>query len=127
MAEDKNVLQFLSQYDKNVFETAIALRKILFANLPNIIEQLDTPAKMVGYCYGQKYIEMICAIIPSKKGVKVSFYKGIDLPDPEHLLAGAGKITRYVEITPDTLNSSALELLIKNAFAAYKQRISIKK
>ena len=56
------------------------------------------PAKMVAYCYGQNYAELICMLIPSKKGLKLGFYKSVDLPDPHHLLEGSGKISRYIEI-----------------------------
>lgn len=49
------------------------------------------PAKMIAYCYGKKYAETVATIIPSKKGIKLSFYKGIDLPDPHHLPEGTEK------------------------------------
>jgi hypothetical protein len=65
---------------------------------------------MIAYSYGQEYAEMICTIIPSKKGVKLGFYKGIDLPDPDKLLEGAGKISRYIEIrSNEQINSPALK------------------
>jgi hypothetical protein len=84
---------------------------------------LDLPAKMIAYCYGQKYIEMICMMIPSKKGLKLSFYQGPALPDPAHLLEGKAKLTRYVEIRSDKqIYSTALKQLIKNSLAAYKER-----
>jgi hypothetical protein len=63
MHEDKKIDEFLSQYDDEVFVNATHLRKVLFENLPDIIEQLDTSAKLIAYCYGQKYIELICVLI----------------------------------------------------------------
>ena len=124
MKEDNKAIVFLSQYDEPVCKAAIQLRKIVLANLPGIIEQVDLPAKMIAYCYGQKYIEMICTIIPSKKGIKLGFYKGADLPDAQHLLEGTGKISRYVEIkTGEKINPGAVKDLLKNALAAYKERI----
>ena len=124
MAEDKKIHEFLSQYDLPVYNAALQLRKVILPKLPGIIEQIDLPAKMIAYCYGQKYIEMICTIIPSKKGIKLGFYKGAELPDPQHLLQGTGKISRYVEIkTGEKINSEAVKELLKNALAAYKERI----
>jgi hypothetical protein len=80
---------------------------------------------MIAYCYGQKYSEMICTIIPSKKGLKLGFYKGVDLPDPTNLLEGTGKLSRYIEIISDEqIKSPALKKLIKSALAAYKKRIN---
>ena len=125
MKADNKIDDFLSNYSEEVFTNALKLREVLFANLPNIIEQIDIPAKMIAYCYGQKYIEMICTIIPSKKGLKLGFYKGVDLPDPDRLLEGTGKISRYVEIkSEEQINSPALKKLIASAFVAYKARIA---
>jgi hypothetical protein len=72
---DKNLDDFLSQYDEQVYINVLKLREILFTNLPRIIEQIDIPARMIAYCYGQKYGDMICTIIPSKRGVKLGFIK----------------------------------------------------
>ena len=57
---------------------------------------------------------MICIIIPSKKGLKLAFYNGIDLPDPQNLLEGKVKLSRYVGIKSDKeIYSQALKQLIK--------------
>jgi len=120
---DKAIL-FLSQYNEQVVDNALKLRELLFANLPDVIEQIDNPAKMIAYCYGQKYSEIICTMIPSKKGLKLGFYKGGDLNDPDNLLEGTGKISRYVNIkSVDQINSSPLRNLIVEALAAYRQRM----
>jgi len=125
MQEDKRAEEFLSQYDEKVFSNAMKLRKILSVNLPGVTEQLDAPARLVAYCYGQKYAELICVIIPSKKGLKLGFNRGIDLPDPENLLEGTGKISRYVKIeSGEQINSSSLKKLLKTALKAYKVRMA---
>jgi hypothetical protein len=128
MKADKGFDDLISQYDEQVFTTAIQLRELLSSSLPDVIEQVDIPAKMVAYCYGQKYIEMICMMIPSKKGLKLSFYQGVDLDDPGKLLDGKGKITRYLEITPgEKLNTPVIKKFLKNALALYKQRMQVSK
>jgi hypothetical protein len=125
MAEDKKAEAFLSQYDEEVFSNALKLREVVFANLPGVTEQTDLPARMIAYCYGQRYADMICTIIPSKKGLKLAFYKGPDLPDPDNLLEGTGKISRYIQIKSDAqIKSPALKKLLVRAFAAYKKRTS---
>ena len=119
------VNMFFSSYDDQVFKNALSLRKIILDTLPGIIEQLDKPAKMVGYSYGPKYSEMICTLIPSKKGLKLGFYKGNELPDPNSLLEGTGKISRYVEIRDSAqINSPELKKLLQTALAAYKERVN---
>ena len=125
VATDKTINEFLSGYNEETFANALKLREVLFANLPNIIEQPDIPAKMIAYCYGQKYTEMICTIIPSKKGIKLGFYMGVELPDPDQLLEGTGKISRYIEIrTAEQIKNPALKKLIESALAGYKKRIA---
>ena len=117
---------FLSQYPDPVFNNALKLRKLLLKTLPGITEQLDLPAKVVGYAYGQKYSETICVLIPSKKGIKLGFYKGNELPDPDSILEGSGKITRYVEIKDEKqIGSPAIGHLLKSAMAAYKERTAL--
>ncbi|GHN01004.1 hypothetical protein WSM22_24930 [Cytophagales bacterium WSM2-2] len=121
---DKKIDAFLSQYHEEVYVNALKLREVVVANLPDIIEQLDAPAKMVAYCYGQRYIDLICMIIPSKKGLKLGFNRGVDLPDLDKLLEGTGKISRYVEIDSDKqIKSKALKKLIRDALELYHQRL----
>ena len=123
MKEEEQINAFLSRYDEQVAVNALKLREILFANLPGIIEQIDVPAKMIAYCYGQKYSEMICTIIPSKMGLKLAFYRGVDLSDPDNLLEGSGKISRYVQIrSASEINAAALKKLIAGALSAYRHR-----
>lgn len=123
---DKKIDDFLSNYSEEVFSNALRLREILLANLPNIIEQLDVPARMIAYCYGQKYSELICTIIPSKKGLKLGFNRGTELPDPDKQLQGTGKTSRYVEIISDEqIKSPVLKKLIESALKSYHKRIAV--
>jgi hypothetical protein len=55
MTPDQKIHEFLSQYNEEVSSNALKLRKVLLENLPDIIEQIDVPARMIAYCYGQKY------------------------------------------------------------------------
>jgi hypothetical protein len=123
MTDNKEIDDFLTHYSEEVFSNALKLREIVLKTLPEVQEQIDFPAKMIAYTYGQKYIEMVCTLIPSKKGLKLGFYKGADLPDPENLLDGNGKISRYVEIKKqEDIKTNALTTLLKEAFKAYKIR-----
>ncbi len=126
MKEDINAVDFLSKYSPEVVNLSLALRTSLLSQLPEITEQLDLPAKMVAYCYGQKYAEMICVIIPSKKGLKLGFYKGTELPDPAGMLEGTGKISRYVQIkSNEQIDSPALKNLVSAALEAYRKRMEM--
>lgn len=120
-ASSAKVETFLSQYDEQVFSNALKLRKVRFSNLTGIIE----PAWLIAYCHGQKYTELICVIIPSKKGLKLGFNRGNELSDPSGLLEGTGKISRYVVINAEKeMNSPALKKLIVSALKLFKQRMT---
>lgn len=123
MATNEDIVAFLSPYSEKVVSDALLVRNLLFARLPGIVEQIDLPAKMIGYCYGQKYAELICMLIPSQKGLKLGFNRGSSLPDPDKLLQGTGKISRYVEIEgEEEINSPQLKRLLAAALEAYKTR-----
>ena len=116
---------FLSQYDEQISKNAITLRDVIITHLPNITEQLDLLARMIAYCYGQKYSDLICTIIPSKKGVKLGFNWGTELPDPDHLLEGNGKRSRYVEIrSEEQIKSKGIKNLLINVLRIYQQKTS---
>lgn len=123
MIEDERLKIFLGQYDKEIVQNIMRLRELISAALPGIKEQVDLPAKMIAYIYGRRYSDMICTIIPSRTGIKLGFYKGTDLPDPQNLLEGTGKISRYVQIkTKEQIESPGIKVLIQNALEAYKLR-----
>jgi hypothetical protein len=55
--------------------------------------------------------------------LKLGFNKGAELPDPDQLLEGTGKISRYVQIkSVDQLNVPALKNLLFSAMEAYDLR-----
>jgi hypothetical protein len=113
---------FLSQYDEKVITTVLKVRDLVMKQLPGIGEELDLPARMIAYSYGRKYSELICVIFPSKKGVKLGFNRGVELPDPDGLLEGTGKISRYVQIPlTGKIPAVAIRRLLKSALALYRK------
>jgi hypothetical protein len=99
------------------------LRSLLLEQLPGITEQPDEKAGIVGYNYGTGYKTMIGSIILSKKGVKLGLYKGSELPDPHGLLAGSGKVHKYVAMkTAEDIHRPGVKSLLEAAIAAYRQR-----
>jgi hypothetical protein len=56
--------------------------------------------------------------------VNVGFFHGATLPDPAHLLEGAGKFMRHVKLRPGTPRDAAmLARLIETAYADIKARV----
>ena len=56
--------------------------------------------------------------------VNVGFFRGAVLPDPAHLLEGAGKLMRHVKLRPGTAtNPAELHRLIDVAYSDIKARV----
>ena len=115
--------ELLLKYDKSVSSLGLHLREFLLAQLEGCIEMPDQAANIIGYGYGTGYIDLVCTIIPSKKGIKLGFNRGSELPDPGKLLTGSGKVHRYVEIKSENdIRSTAIKELIREAVKAWKIR-----
>ena len=117
------VEQIFVKYDKSISSLRLHLREFLHSLLDGCTEMPDLYANMIAYGYGTGYVDMVCTIIPSKKGIKLGFYKGSDLPDPENLLTGSGKVHRYVEIKSEKdIRRRAIRQLVKEAIKSWKTR-----
>ena len=120
--------EILYKFEDSVSELGFALRNFLLKELKNIVEIPDVKANIIGYGYGPGYKDSICVIIPSKKGIKLGFYKGAELPDPDKVLAGSGKVHKYAEIKSiEDLKSKGIKNLLKEAIKAYMARMNVKK
>ena len=115
--------EILCRYEEKIATLGLTLREFLFSELKDINEEADATSNIIGYNYGKGYKNLICVIFPSKKGIKLGFYKGSELPDPENLLTGTGKVHRFVEIkSSQDMNNPALKRLLKEAVTAYTIR-----
>jgi len=116
--------KILAQFPERVAATVSSLRQILLRHLKGITEQPDPKANVIGYSYGAGYKNLICTIILSKKGIKLGFYKGSELPDRKKLLTGSGKVHRYVEIdSEEDIGDPALLELLEHAVQARERRL----
>ena len=53
--------------------------------IPDISEQVDAKARIIGYGYGPKYADMVCMLMPTKAGVNLGIAYAMELPDPAKL------------------------------------------
>jgi hypothetical protein len=98
MTNLNNVESFLAAYPPQVQEIAEAARGFLNEVLPGAEESVDESARLLAYSYGPGYKGLVCTLIMSQKGVKLGINKGAELPDPEKLLEGSGKVHKYVQL-----------------------------
>jgi hypothetical protein len=123
MKKNNQIEDFLNGYDTKVQAHINELRKLIAKTIPGIQEELDLSARIIGCGFGPGYQDTICTIIPSKKGLKVGFFRGTEIPDPKGLLQGLGKVHKYVEIGSEAdIRSAPFKTLLKEAYKAYLKR-----
>lgn len=89
----------LAKFDPSVRDIAKATRKRIMEVLPETVEVPWTVQKIAGYGTGpKKMTEHFCWIQPNKAHVNLGFNYGAELPDPEGLLEGTGKLFRHIKI-----------------------------
>ncbi|MFN0052873.1 MAG: DUF1801 domain-containing protein [Planctomycetales bacterium] len=60
-----------------------------------------------------------------KAHVNVGFFRGAEIPDPQHLLVGTGKFMRHVKLRPDRLvDPRTLTELIQTAYTDMQRRLA---
>ncbi len=117
------VERFLASYPERVRDTVAAARGLLSNALPGSAETLDEPAKLLGYGYSSGYKGVVCTLIMSQTGVKLGIMRGAELPDPNRLMKGAGKVHRYVPLrSVADLEQPGLQQLLEHAVIAWGKR-----
>jgi len=98
-------------------ELAYQLRKLVAEVMPNVVEVPWPKMRMASYGVGpKKKSEHFCYISAQKDDVNLGFYYGAELPDPEQLLQGTGKLLRHVKIREaKSVRSHALRRLLEVA------------
>jgi hypothetical protein len=98
-------------------ELAHQLRKLVARVMPNVVEVPWPRLRMASYGVGpKKKSEHFCYISAQKDDVNLGFYYGAELPDPEKLLRGTGKLLRHVKIREvKAIRSRALRRLLEVA------------
>jgi hypothetical protein len=72
------------------------------------------------YASGPKMSDVLVVIKPAKQHVTLLFGNGASLPDPDHLLEGAGKGARHVKLrTSADIERPAVRALLDAAIAGH--------
>lgn len=121
--QNDEILAFLKGYPPVIGKIAQGLRAVISSAIPGVREELDRPARVIGYGLGPGYAGLICTIILSKKGVKLGVVYGAELADPQELLEGPGKRHRYIAFTKTLdLEKPGLPSLLAAAIAAWRHK-----
>ena len=90
--------EFLSNYPADVRELVLSARAIILEVMPDMVEQLDPSADLIGYGTDRTYKGLVCGIAIYKTYINLMFARGASLPDPDGLLRGTGKRARHIKI-----------------------------
>jgi Domain of unknown function (DU1801) len=109
--------EIVANSPKNIRELALASRALIFDVLPQTVEVVWPQQRTAGYGTGpKKMTEQFCWLAPHAKHVVFGFYYGTELPAPEGLLEGTGRLMRHVKIrTNADLENPHLRRLVKVA------------
>ena len=113
----------LSKYDLSIAELGRQLIDFLLLQLPGSMELPDESSGIIAITYGKGCKDIICTVLPSKQGIKLGFNRGSELPDPEHLLTGKGKLHKYVVIkSASDFEKPGILSLLREGLKAYDKR-----
>ena len=97
--------------------TTAVLRKMR-TQLPGAVEVVYDKANslVIGFCPDERASNAINSIAVYRNWINLYFFEGDDLPDPDGLLQGSGRMVRHIRITASTdLDRPAVKKLIVEA------------
>jgi hypothetical protein len=114
---DNGFIKIVSGVSPHARQLAEQARALIQTVYPGVVEIPWPKQRVIGYGVGPKKMsEHFCYISVSKEHINLGFMYGAELPDPEKLLKGSGKLLRHVRITqPEQLSNPALHELLKVA------------
>jgi len=111
--------EMAAAFDPRVRDLATRTRAPIVDVYPEVVEVPWPRQNVAGYGIGPKKMsEHFCYIALHDDHVNLGFNQGAELPDPEELLEGPGKMLRHTKITePEDLDDPALRRLLEEARA----------
>jgi hypothetical protein len=109
---------FLAKFDPETRALIRAARAVLRKRWPGAHELVydNDNFFVIGYCTSERPSSCIVSIAAAASGVGISFYRGATLPDPYHVLLGAGKQNRFIRLeSVATLARPEVRMLLEAA------------
>ena len=118
MAADDHVAILLEPHSPTVREVFMALRHLVREVMPDAVEQLDLPDRLLAFGFGPpggvRMSGFAVGLIPHTAHVNVQLADGAFLPDPESIVEGTGKRIRHVKCRSlDDVARPALRVLLE--------------
>jgi hypothetical protein len=117
------VEEFFARYAPDIQAVSQTLRTMVMSAMPEAIERLFASQDHVSYLSTQSARDELVYICPMKHYVRLGFYYGANLPDPQGLLVGEGKRLRHAKVrTREEAQNRALERLVESAWIEATER-----
>ena len=107
----------LAGSDGRVRGLAAGTRALILSVMPDVVEVPWPRQRVIGYGVGPKKMsEHFCYVAVHKDHVNLGVDYGAELPGPEGLLQGPGKLMRHTQVNaPEDLSNPALRRLLEAA------------
>ena len=103
----------LDSSSPEVAATARALRTAVVKAVPDAVQQVDMPDRLLAFGTSPAMRDLLFAIIPHKAHVNLQLADGVDLPNDAGLIEGTGKRVRHVKVrTAEAAGSAPVRQVI---------------
>ena len=116
---------FIAKFDSGNQALIRQVRSALQARLPDCAELVwdNYNFFVIGYSPNGRPSDYIVSIAASAAGVGLSFNKGDQLEDPDHILLGSGKVNRFIRLpSAEVLTEPKVEAMLRRAIEASSVR-----
>ncbi len=114
MENNKEFEKAIHSFPIEIKEIARQTRNLIYKVFPEVVEVVWIRQKNTGFGTGpKKKTEHFCWIMPATNHVNLGFNYGAELPDPQNLLEGTGKLFRHYKVksVADLSNPDLIKLL----------------
>jgi len=85
---------------------------------------VDLSSRLVAYGLGPRMADLVCVVQPFMAHVNLGFYWAVELPDPEGLLTGSGRLHRHVTMrSAADIDNPAVRALLEAAYRRKKSNV----
>ncbi len=118
MSQKREFGKYLEQFAEKTRKLSVNLRVLILKIIPKAVEKVHIGMKWITYGVPRS----IVAIKPMQNHVKLFFFEGVLLEDPDHLLHGSGARLRFVQVKDLNTERKSLEKLIIEAYDLQKKK-----
>ncbi|WP_309065410.1 DUF1801 domain-containing protein [Microbacterium sp.] len=98
-SDDAALRRVLESFPDPIPALTLASRELIFDVLPQTVEVVWPRQRTAGYGTGpKKMTEHFSWLAPYQRHLVFGFFYGAELPDPDGLLEGTGRLLRHVKI-----------------------------